>query len=135
MRRLACVLFVVAAGCKPKSLKLADELDRSSSWLAAVAEIGRTTAQNSTPIGFAENAIEDASAELNKSASKVEKIHVASDIERDGKRLILAAEPKLDELRSDLEAAAADMHGNLAWLKAASDTLSDLSERARKARP
>ena len=135
MRRLVLLPLVLMAACKPESLKLAGELDRSSSWLAAVAEVGRTTAQNSTPIRYAEDAIDDASVELTKAAAKLENIDIAPDIRDDGRRLILASAPRLDELRADLDAAAADMHGNVAWLRAAADTLSDLGDRARKVKP
>jgi hypothetical protein len=133
MRRLGLLGFALLVGCKPESLRLSDELDRSSSWLSAVAEVGRTTAQNSTPLRYARNTIEDAAAELNKAASSLEKVRIAPDITRDGRRLIIASTTRIDELRADLDAGAVDMHGNLAWLRAASDTLSDLADRARKA--
>jgi hypothetical protein len=135
MRRLAVMTLILAAGCKPESSRLADELDRSSSWIATVAAIGRTTEQNSTPLRFTRNAIDDASVELSKTASSLATIKIAPDIAGSGRRIILASAAKLEVLRADLDASASDMHGNIAWLEAASDSLSELSERARKREP
>lgn len=131
MRRVFILATVLLASCKSQPVRLADELDRSSSWLAAVAEIGHRTSDNSTPVRYARDAIEDATAELDKAASSLSGISVAPDIAREGQRLIAASTAQLDVLRADLAANATDMHGTLAWLRAAADTLSDLGERAR----
>jgi hypothetical protein len=132
MRKRAILSLILLSGCKPEPLKLADQLDRSSSWLAAVAEVGTRTAQNRTPIRFADDVIADASDELTRVASRLASLKIAPDIRDGGRRLILASSPRLDQLRADLDAGTMDVHGNLAWLKSAADTLSDLSDRARK---
>jgi hypothetical protein len=110
MRRVAVLSLVIVAGCKPESLKLADELDRSSSWLATVVEVVRTTGENRTPRRFAEDAIADALDELAKAASATT---------GDGRRLI-------DEAPRHIAAR------DTAWLSAASDTLSDLAKALRR---
>ena len=131
MRRVFILATLLLASCKSQPVRLADELDRSSSWLAAIAEIGNRTSDNSTPVRYARDAIEDATAELDKASTSLSGISIAPDIAREGQRLIVASTAHLDVLRADLEANATDMHGTLAWLRAAADTLSDLGERAR----
>jgi hypothetical protein len=132
MRWILILATAILASCKSQSMRLADELDRSSSWLAAISEIGRRTSANATPLRYAQNAIEDATSELNKAATSLSGITADPDIASDGRRIIVASTMHLDVLRADLAAQATDMHGNLSWLRAAADTLSDLSERARK---
>jgi hypothetical protein len=131
MRRTFILAMALVASCKSQPTRLADELDRSSSWLAAIAEIGHRSSENSVPVRYAQDAIGDAAAELDKAASSLSTISGPSDIASEGRRLIAASTAHLDVLRADLAAGATDMHGTLAWLTAAADTLGDLGERAR----
>jgi hypothetical protein len=132
MRPLVVVLMVFLVACKPPSLRLSHELDRSASWLAAVAEIGRTTASNRTPARYADDAVRDAMDEVNKASAAMQDIHLAPDITAVANRLMTEAAPRMARLRDDLLAAHADLHGGADWLEAASDTLSDLGKRARQ---
>lgn len=106
----ALLTLLVITACKPVPLRLAHELDRSSSWLATVTEVIRANGQNRTPKRYAEDAIADALAELAKAERSVD---------GDGKRIIAAARQHI-------------VMRDTAWLSAASDTLSDLARKARQ---
>src|SRR4051812_2109932 len=101
MRRVAAVSLLLLSACKSDTVRLADELDRASSWLATTVEVLRTTGENRTPKRFARDAIDDALAELSKAESSVS---------GDGRRLIAESKTRI---------AACDT----AWLSAASDSL------------
>ena len=116
MKRPSLFLLLLAAACKSESAKLAEELDRSSSWLATVAEVRKTTAANRTPTRFSADVVRDARDELTKSAGKIAGAEPA-DIAAQGKRLIEASRTRMSDT---------------AWLEAAADTLKDLSDRARQ---
>jgi hypothetical protein len=119
MKRSAILILLVVGACKSESAKLADELDRSSSWLATLAAVRKTTVANRTPTRFSRDAIRDASDELSKAAGKIAGAS-PSDIATQGVRLIQAARTRMTDTT---------------WLEAAADTLKDLSDRARQQKP
>ena len=119
MRRPAILVFILMAACKSESAKLADELDRSSSWLATLAEVRKTTVANRTPKRFADDAMRDASDELSKSSAKMTDAKPA-DIAAQGMRLVRAARARMSDTT---------------WLTAAADTLRNLSDRAKQQKP
>jgi hypothetical protein len=110
MRRLALASVFLLMGCKPSSLKLADELDRSASWLATIAAVMRTAAQNRTPARYLDDTIRDGLSELAS---------VEAKLDGEGHRILAESQRRI---------AARDT----AWLSAAADTLSDLARAARK---
>jgi hypothetical protein len=135
MRRLQLASLIFLVACKPEHLRLADELDRSASWLAAVAEVANTTAANRTPARYAVDVIADASNELEKSAQSLQNIRIAPGISAEGLRLIEAAWPRLARMRSVRADTLTSLQADLDWIEAVSDSLEDLGKRARKPAP
>lgn len=129
--RILCALLLL--GCKSESSKLADLLDRSSSWLAAAAAVGQATVKNRTPVRYADDAFEDALGELGTAAAGLEELDLSPEIRADGKRLIESGRRTIGHLRAAIDAHAGDVSDDLQVLSARSDTLRDLGDKARKA--
>jgi hypothetical protein len=71
MRRLALLSLALLCACKPPSLKLADEVERVSSWQATIRAIDSAKAGNRIPSRFAADALADARQEIDKSEKKI----------------------------------------------------------------
>jgi hypothetical protein len=70
-RALAVTVLFTAWGCKPRAEKLADQLETSASWLAAIDMAGRSWSANRVPLRFARQIVEEARSGLTASARAI----------------------------------------------------------------
>jgi hypothetical protein len=129
--RVLCLALIV--GCKSEPTKLADLLERSSSWLATAAAVAQSTGSNRTPVRYADDTFDEARKELETAGGRLDALNVAPDIRADGKRLIESGTRTIDHLRLAIDRHARDIAHDVDLLSAQSDSLSDLSDKAKQA--
>src|SRR5215211_4022101 len=117
------LVAIDVAGCKSDSMRLADLLERSSSWLATAAAVGSTTAANRTPVRYADDTFEQAQRELKIAGDKLDRIELGPDIRANGKRLIDTGSRTIEHLRLAIDGHARDVSPEVALLSAQADSL------------
>jgi hypothetical protein len=76
-RGLTVAVVLAASACKTSAEKLADHLETSSSWLAAIDMAGRGWLQNRVPVRFARQLVDEGRTELAASAHAIADLRVS----------------------------------------------------------